>query len=294
MLGKPLKIWDLYLDQALFACRVRTSRIAKTSPFYLVYGQQPKLVGDPMRALPNDATPEGHETRLQLVQSARAQAAIAAYEEAVRSKTTRDAIVKPHELEMGEWVLVRHESPKKFESKWFGPYQIIEKMLLGTYRLQDPGGAELAALVHGNRLLKANLSTAEELRDLWSSPAAKDRLRRASASMELLPSFPENTEALNRYLMEEDGEMVPDAPLHMAVPEVGQPGEPQIETVDVPGQVAPDSPTLQMTETRDGDGPRFTLRLNLKRLREQEALDEVLGHADKRPKSGNLARAQES
>ena len=96
----------LYLDQALFACRVRTSRIAKTSPFYLVYGQQPKLVGDPMRALPNDA-------RLQLVQSARAQGAIAAYEEAVRSKTTRDTIVKPHELEMGEWVLVRHENPKK-------------------------------------------------------------------------------------------------------------------------------------------------------------------------------------
>jgi hypothetical protein len=112
--------------------------------------------------------------------------------------------------------------------------------------------------------------------------------------MELLPSFPENTETLNRYLMEEDGEMVPDAPLHMAAPEVGQPGESQIETVDVPGQVAPDSPTLQMTETQDGDGPRFTLRLNLKRLREQEALDEVLGHADKRQKSGNLARAQES
>ena len=154
--------------------------------------------------------------------------------------------------------------------------------------MQDPGGAELASLVHGNRLMKANLSTAEELRDLWSSPAAKDRLRRASARMELLPSNPENTEALNRYLMEEDGEMVPDAPLHMTVPEVGQPGERQIETVDMPGQVVPGSPNLQMTETRDGDGPRFTLRLNLKHLRErQQALDEVLGHADKRQKSSS-------
>ena len=288
MLGKPLKIWDLYLDQALFACRVRTSRTAKTSPFYLVYGQQPQLVGDPTSALPNDATPEGHEKRLQLVQSARTQAAIAAYEEAVKSKATRDALVKPHDLDEGQWVLVRHESPKKFESKWFGPYQIIEKMPLGTYRLQDPKGTELAALVHGNRLLKANISTAEKLRDLWSSPAAKDRLRRVNAHAKILPSFPENTDELNRHLMEGD-DSVPDAPLQMAGPTVGLPGEipsVEIEPVDQAGagQVS-DSPILRLEETRDENGPRFTLRMNLKRLREQEALDDVLGQAEKRQRT---------
>ena len=49
-----------------------------------------------------------------------------------------------------------------------------------------------------------------------------------------------------------------------------------------------------MKEAQDGDGPRFTLRVNLKRLREQQALDEVLGHIDKRQRTGNLARAQGS
>src|SRR5579859_1927083 len=73
-LGKLVKVWDLYLDQALFACRIKTSRTTKTSPFYLIYGQQPKLVGDPTKVLPNDATPEGHERRLELVQSAGSQA----------------------------------------------------------------------------------------------------------------------------------------------------------------------------------------------------------------------------
>ena len=84
--------------------------------------------------------------------------------------------MKPHKLEEGEWVLVRHENPQKFEAKWFGPYQVVQKMLLGTYRLRDPNGRELAALVHGNRLIKVNIRTADELRDLWASPKAKDKL----------------------------------------------------------------------------------------------------------------------
>src|SRR5436309_219682 len=35
LLNKPTKLWDLYLDQAVFACRVRTHTTTKTSPFYL-------------------------------------------------------------------------------------------------------------------------------------------------------------------------------------------------------------------------------------------------------------------
>ena len=56
----------------------------------------------------------------------------------------------------------------RVEANWFGPYQIVQRVLLGTYRLQDPNGRELAALVHGNRLIKPNISTADELRDLWA------------------------------------------------------------------------------------------------------------------------------
>jgi len=55
-----------------------------------------------------------------------------------------------------------------------------------------------------------------------------------------------------------------------------------------------DTSALQMTGTQDGDGSRFVLRLNLKRLREQEALDDVLNQAAKRQKDDRLARAQES
>src|SRR6266480_4744003 len=200
---------DQYLDQALFACRVRTNATTKMSPFYLVYGRQPHLFGDVNKALPNDATPEGHEQRIKLLQSARTEATTAAYERAFKDSSYRNELVTPHHLDIGDWVLVRHETPNKFEPKWYGPYQIVEKMLLGTYRLQDPNGTELEALIHGNRLIKAAISTAEELRDLWASPAVKDMLRKRGIHAEVAPSYPENTAILNQQLHEDEGVPLP-------------------------------------------------------------------------------------
>src|SRR5271163_4305977 len=54
-LGKSKKLWDMYLDQALFACRVRTHDPTKTSPFYLVCGKHPRLLGDHKIPLASDA-----------------------------------------------------------------------------------------------------------------------------------------------------------------------------------------------------------------------------------------------
>jgi len=138
--------------------------------------------------------------------SARQEATRATYERALQDRRIRDDIVTPHTLEEGDWVLVRHEKPQKLESKWFGPYQIVQKKLLGTYRLQGPNGRELQALVHGNRLLKANIRTSDELRKLWASPATKDQLRRRNIQTELIASEPENTDTLERYLLEIDEE----------------------------------------------------------------------------------------
>src|SRR4030095_17012742 len=197
-------LWDLYVDQAIFACRIRTHTTTKTSPFFLLYGRQPHLLGDVNMTLPIDADTALDDERLKILESACKEAAFATYERAMKDKDARDDLVKPHALEEGEWVLVRHENPQKFEAKWFGPYQIVEKKLLGTYRLQDPNGHELDALIHGNRLIKANVSTADELRDLWAPPKGKDRLRKRNRNVELIPSYPENTDSLDRYLQDND------------------------------------------------------------------------------------------
>ena len=66
-----------------------------------------------------------------------------------------------------------------------------------TYRLVDPNGRELTALIHGNQLIKANIKTVNELQDLWVSPKAKDKLRKRNRNIELISSYSENTDILN-------------------------------------------------------------------------------------------------
>ena len=111
LLNKPTKLWDLYLDQAVFACHIRTHSTTKTSPFYLLYGQHPHLFGDQNAALPIEAESAPYEEKLKLLQSARKEGAVATYERAIKDKATKDKLVVPHKLEEGQWVLVRHENP---------------------------------------------------------------------------------------------------------------------------------------------------------------------------------------
>jgi hypothetical protein len=236
LLGKPTRLWDLYLDQAVFACRIRTHSTTKTSPFYLVYGKHPRFLGDSNVPLAEDAIAADNEARIQSVYTARQEATRATYERALQAKGLRDEIVKEHELSEGEWVLVRHENPQKFEAKWFGPYQITERKALGTYRLQDPNGKGLQALVHGNRLLKAHLNSYEELSKLWASPAAKDALRRTNKRIELVNSEANGTELLERLLL--------DDPLQSAIEQAPLEGD---ETPTTPASESPAEPPTAST-----------------------------------------------
>src|SRR5437773_8129173 len=94
----------------------------------------------------------------------------------------------------------------------------VQKMLLGTYTLHDPNGRELAALVHGNRLIEATVSTADALKELWASPKGKDILRRRNKRMQVLPSYPENTDVLDGHLLNDDQN--DDQNEAIAVPEI--------------------------------------------------------------------------
>jgi Integrase zinc binding domain len=282
LLNKPTKLWDQYLDQALWACRVRTNTTTHQSPFYLVYGVHPHLLGDPNWALPSEGeVGEVTNTRASKLHLAPTEAARLQYERAFKHKKDQDGLVTPHQLDVGMWVLVRHENPQKFESKWFGPYQIMQKMLLGTYRLVTPDGKELAALVHGNRLIPAHISETDKLERLWASPRTKDILRKRNQGRipELFLATPENTDLLEQYLFDaDDGVPIPGGE------EESTPFEPEPE----PERMVVDTESVAPAETAfrtsnwvqpilDESQPFPTkFRISLKRAREQAALEEIL------------------
>lgn len=196
LLNKPTKLWDQYLPQALFACRIRTHSTNKYSPFYLLYGRHPNLPTDdnPPKPIEVPVTDEQHEQRIEKLITARTQANELAYERAVNSAKVRDLLVKLTPFEPGDWVLVRHESPQKFESRWFGPYQVLERQPLGTYRLIDPQDRPLKNLINGQRLVKAYIKGGS-IENLWSSPFMQGRLRKQNMVIE--PPTPEIREILD-------------------------------------------------------------------------------------------------
>src|SRR5439155_23815366 len=93
----------LYLDQAVFACRIKTHFTMKTSSFYFLYGKHSHLLEDYNATLSVESESALYEERLRLLQSARKDAVIASYERALKNKSARDKLVTPHELEQGQW-----------------------------------------------------------------------------------------------------------------------------------------------------------------------------------------------
>jgi transposase InsO family protein len=170
LMGKPTRLWDEYLLQALFATRIRQHTATGMSPFYLLYGIQPRIPSDP------DSPTIPTEDRLQKVTHARARANELLLARAIRAKTVRDSLVTKPTFQPGKWVLVRNESHQKYESRWFGPYLILKSHPLGTYALQEPGGRVLRNLINGNRLVEAHV---DEPTSLWTSSAGQKRLKRA-------------------------------------------------------------------------------------------------------------------
>jgi hypothetical protein len=64
-------------------------------------------------------------------------------------------------------VLVRNEARNKFESRWFGPYKIVKKLTLDTYRLAEPNGDLLKNLINERRLFPANIRE-EKVKEFWN------------------------------------------------------------------------------------------------------------------------------
>ncbi|KAG1529766.1 hypothetical protein G6F51_014045 [Rhizopus arrhizus] len=129
--------WDEYVDTTLFACRIRKHATTGFSPYFLTYGVDPRIPGDPHRPFIHafiEQDPEliSEETLIHLrkLRESRYIAEERLQKQAQLDKMRWDSMLKNNQIQtfnVGDHVLLRHESKKGLEYNWMGPYKVIKR-----------------------------------------------------------------------------------------------------------------------------------------------------------------------
>lgn len=168
--------WDSYVDRALFACRIRQHHATGKSPFYMVYGVEPKLPGDQLIPIIEDeenTNISNRITQLNQLINQREQIDARLQSNAISMKAYYDRHLPQHidELQINDWVLIHNENRKKFHPHWVGPYKIKKLCPLGTYQLEDVHGEIKLDLVHRDLLKRAHLNSCPTR--TWYKPSSR-------------------------------------------------------------------------------------------------------------------------
>ncbi|KAI3638678.1 hypothetical protein MIR68_003176 [Amoeboaphelidium protococcarum] len=161
--GNPSR-WDEYLAEAVFGIRVRTHAVTKSSPFYLMFGVNPRIPGDthpPLSSMkPLDELEEIEVEGAILARTFEemGNARRAAYErsltqaELMRKRYNLDHNAPEYFFKVGDWVKLKHYGKSKFEFNWKGPYSVVDVGFPGTYWLMTPAGLRLDSVVNESDL----------------------------------------------------------------------------------------------------------------------------------------------
>ena len=154
--------------------------MTKWSPFELLYGVSPRLIGDPaiLRAPVINPDPSSQETRLARLCEARTAATAATKSRSDVNKAKFDSQFEgegPHKSNLvsykeGDKVKIRNEVATKGQPSWFGPFTIFATLGKNVYQLIDHRESLFPYPVSGNRL-KAVILRDDNLGEAWALPA---------------------------------------------------------------------------------------------------------------------------
>ena len=155
------KDWDQHIPMILFAYRVSPNATTGESPFYLLYGREPRLPVDAALLLPTtNLSPSVAQHRARIVQNLEeAQQIISSNTQLAqqRMKLQYDKNSAPVHYEIGSKVWVYTPKTKKGLSKklshnFHGPYRIVNKLSPVHFKLRTLDNRVVSVPVHANRL----------------------------------------------------------------------------------------------------------------------------------------------
>ncbi|MCO5547997.1 hypothetical protein L7F22_001453 [Adiantum nelumboides] len=166
MVKNKTKLWDDFLDGALWAYRTTYNKATEFTPFHLVYGQealQPIKLNIPTMRLHGKVAQRKEEEwtdRLLTIAELewKQEAAYGCYKrKATQVKDKLDKEVKDKGIKEGDLVLrydnrLDNRFDAKFETRWQGPYIVKKAFNSSYYQLMDLDGKEHPRKVNGYRL----------------------------------------------------------------------------------------------------------------------------------------------
>jgi hypothetical protein len=147
--------WDKFVSQAVFAMRVRKHSVTGYSPFYLVYGVEPRIPADHLPIDLNDFSgledPDDWTAR-ELESLGQARAAALFRSESQKKKSIQrygeKNSIRENKFQIGEYVKRKNHTKQKFQTQFHGPFIITDIGPNDTYHLMYPNGRAYEAPVH--------------------------------------------------------------------------------------------------------------------------------------------------
>lgn len=183
--------WDNFLEPAVFACNIRKHRTTNVSPYFMVYGVEPRLPGDILRPLvlqePTEDPKEIFDNRkpsLLRLRETRANAAEKLRANAQRDKALWDATMTHQVFNIGDMVLMRHENKFSLEYNWKGPFSIIKRNLdSDTYQIKDMNNQVYRSWVHTDRLRPIHINNKNPPTTPWYDPVVSRKIDRPDTAL---------------------------------------------------------------------------------------------------------------
>ena len=154
------KDWDVYIPSVLFGYRVSPHPATGDTPFYLLYGREPRLPVDVTLNPPKDLSTSilAHRakivTKITTAQNV-AKQHIAKSQEIMREYYNRRASDPNFEIGDKVWVFtpaVPKGLTKKLKHLWHGPYRVIDQLSPVHFQLATCDNRKVTTKVHANRM----------------------------------------------------------------------------------------------------------------------------------------------
>ena len=156
--SSPQKDWDNYLPPVLFGYRISPSEVTGESPFFLLYGHQPRLPMDVSMIPPRDISASIAEHRARVIENieiAHREAKENTQRAQLRMKDYLQSVPVKFQVGGSVWVYTprnRKGLSKKLAHNWHGPFKIVQFLSPVHCILRAVDNHRVSTTVHVSRL----------------------------------------------------------------------------------------------------------------------------------------------